>query len=129
MTTLFIFESADISELDQARSEYSDFHKDVFGFRPRWDYSAMTLADFDREFEFLSEESKRQQELRAKAEAAAAVRLEQRILSLLESGAKSRAMALRWLDEAEGTNGDVDFLCFCLGVDYGYIKQEDLLDS
>ena len=126
MTT---FESADISELDKARSEYSDFYKDVFGFRPRWDYSAMTLADFDREFEFLSEESKRQQELRAKAEADAAVRLEQRILSLLECGAKSRAMALRWLDEAEGTRGDVDFLCYCLGVDYGYIKAEDLLDS
>jgi hypothetical protein len=38
-------------------------------------------------------------------------------------------MALRWLDEAEGTRGDVDFLCFLLGVDYGYIKQADLLDS
>ena len=128
MTLLFSFE-ADVSELDQARSDYSDFHKDVFSFRPRWDYSAMTLADFDREFEYLSQESKRQQELRAEAEAEAAVRLEQRILSLLECGAKSRAMALRWLDEAEGTNGDVDFLCYCLGVDYGYIKQTDLLDS
>jgi hypothetical protein len=128
MTLMFSFET-DVSELDQARSDYSDFHKDVFGFRPRWDYSAMTLADFDREFEYLSQESKRQQELRAEVQAAAAVRLEQRILSLLEYGAKSRAMALRWLDEAEGTNGDVDFLCFLLGVDYGYIKQADLLDS
>lgn len=128
MTTLFSFE-ADVSELEQARSEYSDFHKEAFGFRPRWDYSAMTLADFDREFEYLAQECKRNAELRALAEAAAAVRLEQRILSLLESGAKSRAMALRWLDEAEGTNGDVDFLCFLLGVDYGYIKQADLLDS
>lgn len=126
---MFNYESTEISELDQARSDYSDFHKEAFGFRPRWDYSAMTLADFDREFEFLAQECKRNAELRAEAEAAAAVRLEHRILSLLESGAKSRAMALRWLDEAEGTNGDVDFLCFLLGVDYGYIKQEDLLDS
>ena len=126
---MFNYESTEISELDQARSDYSDFHKEAFGFRPRWDYSAMTLADFDREFEYLAQECKRNEELRAKAEAEAAVRLEQRILSLLESGAKSRAMALRWLDEAEGTNGDVDYLCFCLGVDYGYIKQEDLLDS
>ena len=126
---MFNYESTEISELDQARSDYSDFHKEAFGFRPRWDYSAMTLADFDREFEYLAQECKRNAELRAEAEAAAAVRLEHRILSLLESGAKSRAMALRWLDEAEGTNGDVDFLCFLLGVDYGYIKQEDLLDS
>ena len=126
---MFNYESTEISELDQARSDYSDFYKEAFGFRPRWDYSAMTLADFDREFEFLAQECKRNAELRAEAEAAAAVRLEHRILSLLESGAKSRAMALRWLDEAEGTNGDVDFLCFLLGVDYGYIKQEDLLDS
>ena len=126
---MFNYESTEISELDQARSEYSDFYKEAFGFRPRWDYSAMTLADFDHEFEYLAQECKRNEELRAKAEAEAAVRLEQRILSLLESGAKSRAMALRWLDEAEGTNGDVDYLCFCLGVDYGYIKQADLLDS
>ena len=128
MTLFYCFET-EVSELDQARSDYSDFHKDVFGFRPRWDYSAMTLADFDREFEYLAQECKRNAELRAEAEAAAAVRLEQRILSLLEYGAKSRAMALRWLDEAEGTRGDVDFLCFLLGVDYGYIKHEDLLDS
>jgi len=128
MTLFYSFET-EVSELDQARSDYSDFHKEAFGFRPRWDYSAMTLADFDREFEYLAQECKRNAELRAEAEAAAAVRLEQRILSLLECGAKSRAMALRWLDEAEGTNGDVDFLCFLLGVDYGYIKQEDLLDS
>jgi hypothetical protein len=128
MTLFYSFET-EVSELDQARSDYSDFHKEAFGFRPRWDYSAMTLADFDREFEYLAQECKRNAELRAEAEAAAAVRLEQRILSLLESGAKSRAMALRWLDEAEGTNGDVDFLCFLLGVDYGYIKQADLLDS
>jgi len=126
---MFNYESTEVSELDQARSDYSDFHKEAFGFRPRWDYSGMTLADFDREFEYLAQECKRNAELRAQAEAAAAVRLEQRILSLLESGAKSRAMALRWLDEAEGTNGDVDFLCFLLGVDYGYIKHEDLLDS
>ena len=126
MTLFYSFET-EVSELDQARSDYSDFHKEAFGFRPRWDYSAMTLADFDREFEYLAQECKRNAELRA--EAAAAVRLEQRILSLLEFGAKSRAMALRWLDEAEGTNGDVDFLCFLLGVDYGYIKHEDLLDS
>ena len=116
MTLMFSFET-DVSELDQARSDYSDFHKEAFGFRPRWDYSAMTLADFDREFEYLAEQCKLNAELRAKTEAEAAVRLEQRILSLLEYGAKSRAMALRWLDEAEGTNGDVDFLCFCLGVD------------
>jgi hypothetical protein len=128
MTLFYSFET-EVSELDQARSDYSDFHKEAFGFRPRWDYSAMTLADFDREFEYLAQECKRNAELRAEAEAAAAVRLEQRILSLLEFGAKSRAMALRWLDEAEGTSGDVDFLCYCLGVDYGYIKHEDLLDS
>jgi len=120
--------TAEISELDQARSDYSDFYKEAFGFRPRWDYSAMTLADFDREFEYLAQECKRNAELRAEAEAEAAVRLEQRILNLLECGAKSRAMALRWIADAEEADG-VDYLCFILGVDYGYIKQEDLLDS
>jgi hypothetical protein len=129
MTTLNAFLGADVSELEQARSDYSDFHKEAFGFRPRWDYSAMTLADFDREFEYLAQECKRNAELRAEAEAEAADLLERRVLSLLECGAKSRAMALRWIAEAEEVNGDVDYLCFILGVKYGYITQADLLES
>jgi len=44
-------------------------------------------------------------------------------LSLLQTGAKNRAMALRWIHEAEGSNGDDEYLCFLLGLSYGYFRK------
>jgi hypothetical protein len=32
-------------------------------------------------------------------------------------------MALRWIHEAEGSDGDDEYLCFRSGVPYGYIKS------
>jgi hypothetical protein len=43
-----------------------------------------------------------------------------RMLSLLQSGAKTREMAMRWIHEAEGSNGDDEYLCFLLGLPYRY---------
>jgi hypothetical protein len=42
------------------------------------------------------------------------------ILLMMKAGAKDRAMAIKWLHEANDTNGDNDFLCYCLGAAYGY---------
>jgi hypothetical protein len=45
-----------------------------------------------------------------------------RMQNLLMSGAKTREMALRWVHEAEGSNGDDEYLCFLVGLPYGYFK-------
>jgi hypothetical protein len=45
---------------------------------------------------------------------------EMRMLDLLMSGAKDREMAMRWIHEAEGSNGDDEYLCFLLGLPYRY---------
>jgi hypothetical protein len=45
-----------------------------------------------------------------------------RVQSVLACGAKDRAMALRWIHEAEGTTGDDEFLCYTLGLPYRYFK-------
>jgi hypothetical protein len=42
---------------------------------------------------------------------------------LLRSGAKDRAMALRWVHEAEETNGDDEYLCYTVGLPYGYFRE------
>jgi len=31
-------------------------------------------------------------------------------------------MALRWIHEAEGSNGDDEFLCYLMGLPYRYFK-------
>jgi hypothetical protein len=50
-------------------------------------------------------------------------RFEERVAKIIELGAKDRAMALRWIHEAEGSDGDDEYLCFRAGVPYGYIKS------
>ncbi len=115
---------SELSPLEQASCGFSDFYKDAHGFRPRHiDTSSWTLEDFDREFEALAAVCWANALARKQAEAAAAVRVEARIASLMRHGAKDRATALRWIDEAEGSNGDMEYLCFLLGVDYGYFKE------
>jgi hypothetical protein len=32
-------------------------------------------------------------------------------------------MALRWIHEAEGSDGDEEYLCFLVGLPYGYFRQ------
>jgi hypothetical protein len=58
------------------------------------------------------------------SEERAAHDFEMRMLSLLQSGAKDREMALRWVHEAEGSDGDDEYLCFLVGLPYGYFRKE-----
>jgi hypothetical protein len=115
---------SELSHLEQVACEFSDFYKDAHGFRPRHiDTSTWTLEDFDREFEVLADICKDNTARRVAEEAAAVTKLEARIADLITIGAKDRAMAIRWIAEAEECNGDMDYLCFLVGVPYGYFKD------
>lgn len=114
----------EMTPLEQAQCMYSDFHKDAYGFRPRGvDTSTWTLEDFDREFAVFARVCEENRIAQEAAEMAASVRFEQRVEDLLQSGAKDRATALRWIHEAEGTQGDDEYLCFTVGLPYGYFKE------
>ena len=114
----------DMSPLEQVACEYSDFYKDAHGFRPRHiDTSTWTLEDFDAEFEVLARVCKENNARRELAEQESVVVLEDRIAVLLSCGAKDRSMAIRWIAEAEECNGDMEYLCFLVGVPYGYFKD------
>jgi hypothetical protein len=39
------------------------------------------------------------------------------------SGAKDRATAMRWIHEAEDTQGDDDYLAYTLGLPYQYFRK------
>lgn len=114
---------SELSSLEQAACTYSDFFKEAYGFRPRLDTSSWTLEDFDMAFEELSEVCKENAAQRDIAEAQAIKVLEARIVSLMQSGAKDRAMAIRWIGEAEECDGDMEYLCFLVGIPYGYFKE------
>lgn len=115
---------SELSPLEQASAQYWDMYKAAYGVRPRWiDTTSWTLEAFEKEFESLAdtiEENNIREEI---AEKEAVVLLENRIASLMQSGAKDRAMAIRWIAEAEECGGDMEYLCFLVGVPYGYFKD------
>ena len=115
----------EMSELEQLACEFSDFYKEAHGFRPRHvDTTSWTVAQFHSAFEGLSRTCKENAEARNEQEAAAAVRFEARIATLIDTGAHDRATAIRWIAQAEGAEGDADYLCFLLGLEYGYFAGD-----
>ena len=115
----------EMTVLEQYACQYWDMHKDAYGFRPRGiDTSSWTEADFEREFFQLSVTIAEEDRIRKEAEEKAAHDFEMRILSLQMTGATDRDMALRWVHEAEGSDGDDEYLCFLVGLPYGYFRKE-----
>jgi len=80
-------------------------------------------ADFEAEFKILGEVIEREAAIRKENEAAAVQEFEGRIDKLLRMGAHDRYMAIRWIHDAEETNGDDEYLCYTLGLPYGYFRK------
>ena len=113
----------EMSVVEQMQCQFWDMYKDAYGVRPRGvDTSTWTEKDFLKEFAYLGKIIEREDVLRRQREDKASHDFEMRVLSLLQSGAKDRTMALRWIHEAEGSNGDDDYLCFLVGLPYHYFK-------
>lgn len=113
----------EMSPLEQAQCQYWDMYKDAYGVRPRGvDTTSWTLEQFDAEFETLAVVIQREEEQRKINETEAAVRFEAQLLDLMKSGARTREAAIAWVHDAEGSNGDDEYLCFLLGLRYGYFR-------
>jgi hypothetical protein len=117
---------SELSPLEQAAAQYWDMYKDAYGIRPRWiDTTSWTLDQFEEAFAALAESIKQNMAQQELEEEQSIVTLEKRIASLMQSGAKDRAMAIRWIAEAEECNGDMEYLCFLIGVPYGYFTTKE----
>jgi len=111
----------EMSVLEQYACQYWDMHKDAYGFRPRGiDTSSWTESDFEAEFVQLARVIETSYQAQLVREELAAHDFEMRMLGLLQSGAKDREMAMRWIHEAEGSMGDDEYLCYLLGLPYRY---------
>lgn len=114
----------EMTVLEQMACQYWDMYKDAHGVRPRGiDTSNWTEEQFLKEFEYLGKVIDQEEAQRKEDEARASHDFEMRVLNLQMSGAKSREQALRWIHEAENTNGDDEYLCYCLGLPYGYFRK------
>ena len=110
-----------LTRIEELQSIFWDMYKDAYGIRPRHvDTSGWDEDQFNQEFDFLENEITRNEQARRAAEEQAAHQFEMRVQSILACGAKDREMALRWIHEAEGSNGDDEFLCYLVGLPYRY---------
>ena len=114
----------ELSDLEQAQATFWDMYKDAYGVRPRGvDTSAWTLDDFTSEFVVLGQAIDREETARKASEAQAVTAFERRVAELISTGARDYDMAMRWIHEAEETNGDNDYLAWTLGLPYQYFRK------
>jgi hypothetical protein len=110
--------------LEQAQCTFWDMYKDAHGIRPRHiDTSSWTLAQFEQEFAELCEIMKANDIQKGIEEAIAVEKFERRCAEMISIGAKNMDMAMRWIHEAEGTQGDDDYLAWTLGLPYQYFRK------
>jgi hypothetical protein len=115
----------DMSTLEQYACQFWDMYKDAYGVRPRGiDTTEWTETQFEAEFVSLSKTIEANYKDQLAQEEVAQHEFEMRMQDLLLSGAKDREMAMRWIHEAEGSNGDDEYLCFLLGLPYRYFIKE-----
>ena len=105
----------------------SDLHKDAYGFRPgegfwqRW--AEATDAEKQEEWDWLVQAMAANMRAEQEDQERAILIFEKRIRDLIDLGARNRAMAIRWLDEAYETQGDMEFLEYNLDLPFGYFKK------
>ena len=113
----------EMTALEQAQCTYWDMYKDAYGYRPRGvDTSTWTLADFELEFASLGSVIEREVADRKTTEAQAIVKFEDRVASLMHTGA-DRERVIAWLMDAEHANGDSEYFAFTQGLPYSYFRK------
>jgi len=114
----------ELSRKEQLEGIFWDLYKEAHGFRPRHiRLDLCTEAELEQDLDRLQIIIADNELLRKAAEEKAAHAFEMRVLSIMACGAKDREMAMRWIHEAEGSNGDDEFLCYLVGLTYGYFRK------
>ena len=115
----------EMTVLEQYACQFWDMYKDAYGVRPRGiDTTEWTEEQFEAEFVQLSKTIDANYKEQLEQEERATIDFEMRVQNLMTSGAKSYEMAIRWIHEAEGSDGDEEYLCFLVGLPYGYFRRE-----
>ena len=110
------------TQIEELESLYSEMHKDAYGVKARW-ISFSSIEDHDERRACLQESLNAIMAQEQQEREAAIVRFEQRIKDTIEMGAWTRDNAIRWIHEAEGSDGTEDHLEWILGLGYGYFRK------
>ena len=106
-----------LTELEDLECTYCEMHKDVYGVKARW-YKAESVEQARADIEVLSRALEEQMAHEKKCQQEAIAAFEQ--LAASYGGIET---AKRWQHQAYGTDGDDEFLCYHLGLPYGYFRK------
>lgn len=111
--------------LEEAQQFYSDFYKDLHGFRPRpsSDERWNSLEWLEAQIEELRAYAPIVAAQEAAREKAAIEEFEALVATTIASGAKNRETALRWIMDGSECDGDWEYLCYHHGLPYGYFRK------
>lgn len=105
----------------------SDLHKDAYGFRPSELFWEEWLSASDAQKQKIWDSLERALQVtiaeEKEREAVAKERFEALVAKTIQSGARDREQALRWIMDASNCNGDWEFLCWEHGLPYRYFGQ------
>jgi len=113
------------TELEDLQSTYSDFYKEVYGFRPRnftdeqwnsveWFKGAIAELTIASKAVFAEEEAREQANI---------AKFEKTVTDLCFAMGKDRETVVRWMFEGADYRGDWDHYCWELGIPFGYFKE------
>lgn len=111
----------EMTELEQLWCTYSDAYKDAHGFRPRGELEDWSVEHLTAEIQRLSEVIEQQIAAERLEQEASIEAFEEHIREQADVGI-DRAQAIANLHVDRNTWGDNEFLCYDLGLPYGYIK-------
>jgi len=113
----------DLTPLEQAQSEYSDYFKSVHGFRPYSMVEGWTLEDYDSAFKVLEQDAIAENAWREQREKDAIEDFEDSLEKIQEICSCDRSTAWRYMKQAEGDDWyDSGYFEHGLGLPYGYLK-------
>ena len=115
---------------------FSDFYKEVNGFRPSPDHAfySMDVESMNKEWDYLGEQLAENDRREAKMQDKAIKRFNDLIANLINIGARGRAQAIEWLMDAEDlfsrlTHSDGEYFCWLNNLPYSYAKEFDSIIS
>jgi hypothetical protein len=110
-----------IEERNSMLQIYSDFHKDAYGYRPRFDYRSFSDEQLVEDFATFERVCEEEAEYEAKRLECAIKACDELIDKTVHMGAGNRATALRWIVDGFD-HFDVEYILWELEIfnsDYG----------
>jgi len=99
---------------------FSDLHKDARGFRPRRDYSVLSLDELQSYFDMFKEECRYNEVIKQEKESNGVKSFEKLVGNVKKMCSCGRSKAIEFLMDAEEVGGDWGFFCYLNDLPHGY---------